>query len=161
MAQVGALGKDNKALTDAMASFDKAISASFQKQLDAVDAWSVRSRVMGLVMLVFAVLSCAVAWWVVQSKVVLPLRSLALRLQDIAEGEGDLTRRIEVNGHNEIDEVGIWFNVFIGRIEEIVRRVAEHASTLGRPPRNWPPPRARRPSRPASSRSRPRASAQP
>jgi methyl-accepting chemotaxis protein len=131
MAQVGALGKDNKALTDDMNVFDKAISASFQTQLDVVDVWSVRSRVMGLVMLVFAVLVCGVALWVVQSRVVRPLSSLALRLQDIAEGEGDLTRRIEVQGHNEIDEVGIWFNVFIGRIEEIVRRVAEHASTLG------------------------------
>ncbi|MGD0831218.1 MAG: methyl-accepting chemotaxis protein [Terracidiphilus sp.] len=131
MAQVGALGKDNKALTDAMGEFDKVISASFQAQLDVVDAWSVRSRVAGMIMLVFAILSCAAAWWVVQSKVVLPLRTLALRLQDIAEGEGDLTRRIEVNGRDEIDEVGIWFNVFIGRIEEIVRRVAEHAGTLG------------------------------
>jgi len=82
-------------------------------------------------MLVFAVLSCATAWWVVQSKMVMPLGTLALRLQDIAEGEGDLTRRIEVNGKDEIDEVGIWFNVFIGRIEEIVSKVAEHASTLG------------------------------
>ena len=131
MAQVGALGKDNKTLTDDMVVFDKAISASFQTQLDAVDAWSVRSRVTGLIMLAFAILVCGAAWWIVQSKVVLPLGALALRLQDIAEGEGDLTRRIDVQGHNEIDEVGIWFNVFIGRIEEIVRRVAEHASTLG------------------------------
>jgi methyl-accepting chemotaxis protein len=131
MAQVGALGKDNKAFTDTMGDFDKAISASFQTQLDAVDAWSVRSRITGLIMLVFAVLSCATAWWVVQSKMVMPLGTLALRLQDIAEGEGDLTRRIEVNGKDEIDEVGIWFNVFIGRIEEIVSKVAEHASTLG------------------------------
>jgi methyl-accepting chemotaxis protein len=131
MAQVGALGKDNKALTEAMGQYDKAISVSFQKQLDAVDAWSMRSRVTGLVMLVFVVIICAVAFWVIQSKVVLPLRLLAQRLQDIAEGEGDLTRRIEVSGRNEIDEVGIWFNVFIGRIQEIVRRVAEHATTLG------------------------------
>jgi len=131
MAQAGALGKENKALTDAMAAFDKTISVNFQQQLDTVDAWSVRSRICGLVMLCFVVLVCAVAWWVIESKVVLPLHTLAVRLQDIAEGEGDLTRRVEVNGRNEIDEVGIWFNVFIGRIEEIVRRVAEHASTLG------------------------------
>jgi methyl-accepting chemotaxis protein len=131
MAQAGALGKENKTLTDAMAEFDKTISVTFQQQLDTVDAWSVRSRIAGLVMLCFVVLVCAVAWWVIESKVVLPLHTLAVRLQDIAEGEGDLTRRVEVNGRNEIDEVGIWFNVFIGRIEEIVRRVAEHASTLG------------------------------
>jgi methyl-accepting chemotaxis protein len=132
MAQAGVLGKDNKTLTDEMAAFDKAISASFQGQLDAVDAWSVRSRVAGLVMLCFVILVCAAAWWVIQSQVVRPLHTLAMRLQDIAEGEGDLTRRVEVNGKNEIDEVAIWFNVFIGRIQEIVSRVAEHANTLGR-----------------------------
>lgn len=34
MAQVGALGKDNKSLTEAMAGLDKAIAANFQTQLD-------------------------------------------------------------------------------------------------------------------------------
>ena len=130
MGQVGVLGKDNKTLTDAMGSFDKAISASFQMQLDVVDAWSVRSRLTGLIMLVFAVVSCTAAWWVIQFKVVMPLHALAMRLQDIAEGDGDLTHRIVVNGRDEIDEVGIWFNVFIGRVEDIVRRVADHAHTL-------------------------------
>jgi methyl-accepting chemotaxis protein len=131
MGKVGALGKENTALTDGMSAFDKAIAISFQQQLDAVDAWSVRSRLTGMVMLVFAILSCASAWWVVEKKVVHPLRTLALRMQDIAEGDGDLTHRVEVNGRNEIDEVGIWFNVFIERVEDIVRRVAGHAHTLG------------------------------
>jgi methyl-accepting chemotaxis protein len=130
MSQVGALGKDNKALTDTMGQFDKSIASGFQKELDAVDANSVRTRIGGLVMLVFALLSCAAAWWIVQSKVVLPLRSLATYMQDIAEGEGDLTRRIAVEGKNEIDEVGIWFNVFIGRVEEIVQRVTANAKLL-------------------------------
>jgi methyl-accepting chemotaxis protein len=131
MAQVGALGKENTAFGDTMSQFNKAISANFRQQLDVVDSWSVRSQVSGLVMLCFVVIVCAAAWWVIQSKVVLPLRSLSLRLQDIAEGEGDLTRRIDVDGNNEIDEVGHWFNVFIERIEQIVRQVAIHAQTLG------------------------------
>jgi len=131
MAQVGALGKDNKALTDSMNQFDKAISANFQTQLDTVDSYSVRSRISGLVLSVLALGACAFTWWLVQLKIVLPLRSLALRMQDIAQGEGDLTRRVEVKGNDEIDEVGIWFNVFIGRMEDIVRRVVEHARTLG------------------------------
>jgi methyl-accepting chemotaxis protein len=37
-----------------------------------------------------------------------------------------------VEGRNEIDEVGIWFNTFIARIEDIVRRVTEYATTLGK-----------------------------
>jgi methyl-accepting chemotaxis protein len=131
MAQVGALGKDNKSLSDAMTSFDKVIADDFQKELDTVDAYSLRTRLTGLAMLGFVVFICGAAWWVIQSKVVLPLGALALRLRDIAQGEGDLTHRIEIHGDNEIDEVGVWFNDFIGRIEDIVRRVSVHAQTLG------------------------------
>jgi methyl-accepting chemotaxis protein len=131
MAQVGALGKENKALSDAMTVFDKAIAVDFQKQLDTVDSYSVRSRIAGIVLAIFALGGCFAAWSIVQYQIVVPLQSLAARMQDIAEGEGDLTRRVEVNGRNEIDEVGIWFNVFIERIEDIVRNVAGHAQTLG------------------------------
>ena len=130
MASVGGMAKDNVALTASMAEFDKAISAGFQQQLDAVDAWSLRSRVAGMVMLAVAFLICGSAWWLLQVQVVAPLHTLAMRMRDIAEGDGDLTRRVETKDENEIDEVGIWFNVFIGRVEEIVRRVAGHAATL-------------------------------
>jgi len=132
MSQMGSLGKDNKGLSQTMTAYDKAIAASFQQQLDSVDAWSVRSKLTGLIMLVFAVLSCAGAWWVVQSKLVRPLHSLAVRIQDIAEGEGDLTRRIVVNGRNEIDEVGIWFNVFLDKLQEVMRKVKSNTIQLSR-----------------------------
>jgi methyl-accepting chemotaxis protein len=128
MAQVGALGKENKTLTDAMGDFDKAILSSLQTQLAAVYGWSVRSRITGLVMLGFVVIVCAGGWWVIQSKVVQPLRSLVLHMEDIAGG--NLTSRMDVEGRTEIDEVGIEFNKFIARIEEIMRRVGGHASTL-------------------------------
>jgi methyl-accepting chemotaxis protein len=130
MSQMGALGKENKSFSDSMSIYDKAIAADFQKQLDTVDAWSVRSKLTGLVMLIFAVLSCASAWWVIQFKVVLPLRSLALRIQDIAEGEGDLTRRVPVEGRNEIDEVGIWFNLFLDKLQDVMRKVKSDTQRL-------------------------------
>lgn len=131
MNQVGALGRENKNLTDGMAALDKSVAAAFQKELDIVDTYSLRTRLTGLAMLAFGVLICAAAWWVTQTKVVLPLHALAMRLKDIAQGDGDLTHRIEIHGNNEIDEVGTWFNDFIGRIEDIVRRVGLHAQTLG------------------------------
>jgi len=130
MARMSALGKDNQALSSAMSALDKAIAVEFRSQLDAVDAWSLRSRITGFVMLIFAILSCGAAWGVVQYKVVNPLRSLSLRIQDIAEGEGDLTRRVEVNGSNEIDEVGIWFNVFLDKLQEVMRQVKANTRRL-------------------------------
>ncbi len=130
MTQVGALGKDNVALSRAMTAADAAISKEFQAQLGQVDATSVRGRAIGLLMLVFALAACLGAWWIVESKVVRPLQALAGRMQDIAEGEGDLTQRAETHGHDEIDEVATWFNVFIGRIEQIVQTVIAHAHDL-------------------------------
>jgi len=97
------LAHDNQELTAAMGAMSAAISTSFQQQLDTVDAWSVRSRVTGVVMLLVGLASCVAAWWTIQYQLVLPLQELAGRLKDIAEGEGDLTRRIDVNGQNELD----------------------------------------------------------
>ena len=123
MTRVGSLGKDNQALSAAMTELDKSIAVDFQQQLDTVDGWSLRSRLTGLIMLVFSILSCAAAWGVIQFNIVRPLSGLAERIQDIAEGEGDLTRRVEVKGNNEIDEVGIWFNVFLDKLQDVMRQV--------------------------------------
>ena len=46
-----ALWARKQGMTEAMTAFDKAISASFQTQLDSVDANSMRSQIAGLVML--------------------------------------------------------------------------------------------------------------
>ena len=81
-------------------------------------------------MLIIALAGCSGGWWVLQYKVLVPLDNLARRMRDIAEGDGDLTGRVEVLGRNELDEVGHWFNVFIGRIETIVVRVSDNARAL-------------------------------
>ena len=81
-------------------------------------------------MLALGLTGCVGAWWVLQYKVILPLHGLAGRMRDIAEGDGDLTARVEVHERDELDEVGHWFNVFIERIEQIVLRVTENARAL-------------------------------
>jgi methyl-accepting chemotaxis protein len=130
LAQMTELGKEGAAFSSDMSRFDKQIAGKFQGELEAVDGWSARSRIAGLVLFVFALAGCIAAWAVVQHQVVVPLRALSLRLQDIAQGEGDLSQRVTVRGRNEIDEVGSWFNVFIARMEDIIRRVAGNAGRL-------------------------------
>jgi len=130
MGQVGALGKDNAALAKSIGALDGEIAANFQAQLAGVDALSLRGRLIGLGMLLFALAACTGAWWIVERQVAARLELLAARMEDIAQGDGDLTRRVEVNGHDEIDEVGKWFNVFIERIEQIVSSVAANAVQL-------------------------------
>lgn len=55
--------------------------------------------------------------------VVKPIRALIDRIQDIAEGEGDLTARVEVTSKDETGELGTWFNAFIVKVHDLVAEV--------------------------------------
>lgn len=54
------------------------------------------------------------------------------RIRDVAQGEGDLTRRIEIDAHDEITVVAEWFNKFMDSLHDIISGVAAstaHVST--------------------------------
>lgn len=51
-------------------------------------------------------------------------------LKDIAQGEGDLTRRIPQNSKDEIGELVYWFNSFVGKLQGIIREVVEVTTPL-------------------------------
>ena len=62
--------------------------------------------------------------------VVAPIKRTVAMLKDIAEGEGDLTRRLQILKNDEIGELATWFNVFIDRLERIVRDFGSKANSL-------------------------------
>jgi methyl-accepting chemotaxis protein len=63
-------------------------------------------------------------------KVVSPLQTLVVSLENIAEGEGDLTSRVEVNSDDEMGHLGSAFNTFASRLQDSIRIFAEHTHTL-------------------------------
>jgi methyl-accepting chemotaxis protein len=58
------------------------------------------------------------------------LRQLRIGLAEIAEGDGDLTRRLPDNRRDEFGAVATAFNHFAGRIQELVQRVSGNAAGL-------------------------------
>jgi methyl-accepting chemotaxis protein len=52
-----------------------------------------------------------------------PLRDAVDRFRDIAEGEGDLTKRLEAASQDEVGELSRWFNVFMDKLHEIICQV--------------------------------------
>ena len=53
-----------------------------------------------------------------------PLLTMGRAMHDIAEGEGDLTRRLTIHGHDEFGTLGLSFNRFVERIHSSIREVA-------------------------------------
>ncbi|MDP5440083.1 methyl-accepting chemotaxis protein PctA [Pseudomonas aeruginosa] len=59
-----------------------------------------------------------------------PLHLMGRAMQDIAQGEGDLTKRLKVTSNDEFGVLAISFNRFVERIHESIREVAGTARQL-------------------------------
>ncbi len=93
--------------------------------LDIVDAQVAGFFVNGLMftvpLIVVAVLGLVFFMRRVLTK---PLHAMIERFRDIAEGEGDLTMRVDQSSRDEIGELGSWFNIFIGRVHDLIASFA-------------------------------------
>lgn len=66
----------------------------------------------------------------VTSSVSEPINDISKALQDIAEGEGDLTRRLPVTSRDEMGKLAEHFNAFVERIHTMLSEVADTVQQL-------------------------------
>jgi methyl-accepting chemotaxis protein len=67
---------------------------------------------------------------VITRSIVKPLVTTTAALDDISSGEGDLTRRLDENGKDEIASLSIAFNRFTDKIEQIIINVCQVSTQL-------------------------------
>ncbi|MBV1876192.1 MAG: HAMP domain-containing protein [Pseudomonadales bacterium] len=66
----------------------------------------------------------------IQRNIVAPINEVVFALRDIAEGEGDLTRRLQVSTDDELGKLVIWFNTFVEKIQHVILQVRTTANEL-------------------------------
>jgi len=66
------------------------------------------------------VIVTAVIIFIAAARMVKPIQRMAENLNDIAQGEGDLTLRLQVSGHDEIAQLGNSFNQFVEKLRNII-----------------------------------------
>ncbi|MGY8829520.1 MAG: methyl-accepting chemotaxis protein [Pseudomonadales bacterium] len=77
---------------------------------------------MALVGLLVAGLGMLVIWFVGYG-IARPLRQMVVMLDDIAQGDGDLTRRLDVNRSDELGDIARGFNTFLGKLQSMITQV--------------------------------------
>ncbi|CAI8724369.1 Methyl-accepting chemotaxis protein TlpQ [Pseudomonas serbica] len=98
--------------------------ASLQQQLDAQGMQSTAlelllgggSALLGLLLIGYAA-----------RRITRPLQVLTRVMEDISLGEGDLTRRLQVQSRDEIGQLATAFNRFVERIHQSIREVSSAA----------------------------------
>jgi methyl-accepting chemotaxis protein len=62
--------------------------------------------------------------------IVRPIHSVASGLEGIAQGEGDLTKNLEVRGSDETAQLANWFNQFLGAIRSLIQNIGQSATHI-------------------------------
>ncbi len=90
--------------------------------LDASSQNTIRqAKVIELNIFVLGFIVTVVALYIAIRQVIKPIRDLASSFDNIATGDGDLTIRLDDMRRDEIGQVTQAFNVFIGKIQHIIR----------------------------------------
>ncbi len=105
------------------------IAFSIPHNIKYADAYRLRSILTVIVssLMLIAILIIGVF---VYRMVSVPIRNTANILKDIAEGEGDLTRRLPDKRKDEIGALARWFNAFVDKIQLVVRDISGTAEQL-------------------------------
>lgn len=90
-----------------------------------------RQQYMNLVLFVLVVVVASFGVSVIISRFVSrPLSNTVEMIRDIAEGEGDLTKRLDINSEDEVGKLARWFNSFIVNLQDMIANIAGNADTL-------------------------------
>ena len=106
-------------------------NAAVAEKLASVEGAAESSQLTMAGMVVIGLLIALGFYWLNMRLIARPIGNLAERLQDIAEGEGDLTVSLEVHGSDEIAMVSDSFNRFTGKIRTAIAEVQNAVSHLG------------------------------
>lgn len=72
--------------------------------------------VIGLIGLIAVFLSAG--------NIVKPIKGVTDMLKEIAQGEGDLTKRLKSEGNDELAEMANWFNQFLDQLQNMVSKIS-------------------------------------
>ena len=102
------------------------VFAPYNEFMGTVNALQTSMIVIGVIILLTALL---VVYFVARA-VVKPIQTVVTVLQDIAQGEGDLTVRLPVTGNDEITDMAEYFNQTIIKISTSIRQVGVNSNTM-------------------------------
>ncbi|HZX33479.1 MAG TPA: methyl-accepting chemotaxis protein [Rhodocyclaceae bacterium] len=104
---------------------------SMKVSLDSVEneVAAFRLKIAGAALVVIGIL-LVIIYFLTHHFVTEPLYELKKGLEDIARGEGDLTRRLPVRGQDEVGQAATVFNEMMENFSSLVRQVRDSASQV-------------------------------
>ncbi|PLR62879.1 chemotaxis protein [Pseudomonas sp. QC2] len=113
-------GKPWGVLLDVPENVLVAPAEALKAQLDADNA---KGTLLELSLGLIAAVVGLILVWLMARSVTRPILGVAHMLEDIASGEGDLTRRLAYDKQDELGQLAGWFNRFLDKLQPIIAEV--------------------------------------
>ena len=129
---VQAMDKIDPQIADLAQQLQSSIMTAMQDAAVAAEETVVEVNQLFWGVVLAAVLFGALLAYGIGAALVRSLHQINQMLQDMAAGEGDLTKRLPVHGHDDLGRLALSFNTFVEKIRGTVADVAQASHTLER-----------------------------
>lgn len=126
-----ALAKQMQDIQNNLASFDQSFADDLKAELNSISESTKRQRYANMYVFFGVVVFAFIAiYFIVNRSITGPIKDTVLMIKDIAEGEGDLTRRLDIKSHDEIRELASWFNLFLDKLQNIIKEISKNTTIM-------------------------------
>lgn len=92
--------------------------AQLQKKID--ETTTSQTQMFFLISALLVLMSLVIMLWIISRTISKPLNDLIVRAEDLSSGDGDLTRKLDVVGKDEIAQASNSINGFIAKIHSLI-----------------------------------------
>lgn len=118
--------KNKKEVEETVSVFKREVDVRARKEM------SIKAMMFAFVVAVLV----ATIFFTLKSVAIGPIRKVTLGLEEIAKGEGDLRKRLDIKRKDEVGELARCFDTFIGKIHEIIKDLSQSAGQLDQSSQN-------------------------
>jgi methyl-accepting chemotaxis protein len=113
------------ALLEALHTFEESGDAIVEREIDNILAIQNSSLSSMIMIVVVGVVLALISSGLILRAILQPLNTISQRLRDIASGEGDLTKRVDMHSKDEVGQLANDVDTFINNIHRLVTQVIQ------------------------------------
>ncbi|MFG0248030.1 MAG: methyl-accepting chemotaxis protein [Phycisphaeraceae bacterium JB051] len=117
-------------LFDLLESVEESFEAGVDMEADKTSSIILEAEHLAILAILIPIAIGLVTAYFLTRQIVRPINYTIAMLKNIAQGDGDLTQRVDEKSNDELGELGHWFNTFVSHIQQIIQQVAKTTSLV-------------------------------
>lgn len=124
------MNKSLQVFDEEIKSFREENYRQFTRNIDDANLDSLQALMLGLIMGLVTIGVLTLTGYIIISMIAGNLANVISTLEEMASGQGDLTKRLQSNSSDEIGDLVNWFNTFVDKLHNIIRDVSISTETI-------------------------------